>query len=228
MTITELLDTKTTAVRKYRQKKTERDNCTQQRDADEKFRRTACSARELGDAVRTAKESLGFCPSERTNEALTALADALDNVIQEGLADRTAVTAAGQKYTAAFSLVKKDWDGSYSEIVRPTEGTLRAIEAIARERARPLLDGIRDAQAWQGKESQVKALIDCIDATQELVGKLGLNRAVENFLRKASSGDAALDDLTDEVMLWLRKTSLEGNVRLSLASHSNPIPRRNG
>ena len=219
MTLVEQLESKTRAVKQYRRKKEERENRKQQEITDKRFRSTASSARDLGEAVRLAKESLDFHPSEKTTKALFALADALDNVVKDALADEEAATNAKKGLEEASSCVKGDWDKCYRDIVNPAKGALEAVKTISPERAQPILKDIDQAKTWQDKpDCQVKVLIDAIAATQKLVGELGLNEAVENFLRKASSGSATLDDLTYDVYTWLKESSLEGNVRLTLAS----------
>ena len=54
-----------------------------------------------------------------------------------------------------------------------------------------------------------------IDEASSMIKELKVSSNIQNFLKKASIGEASIIDLDDEILIWLKDNKFENKVKLS-------------
>ena len=68
---------------------------------------------------------------------------------------------------------------------------------------------------WPFNENDIKIMDEGIEEANKMIEDLHVSSNIQEFLKKASSGEATILDLNDEIILWLKDHGFAESVKLS-------------
>ena len=113
----------------------------------------------------------------------------------------------GDAVSAQIKIVWKDASQKYSEGSR---GYLSMIGGLSNDpkRARELADSITKTAASDPSIKAIKSLVSDVKEAQQIAYTFSLNPEIEAFLKKVSSQQATVVDLTPNILNWLKEKKL--------------------
>lgn len=196
------------------------DNKAQQDAVDNRFRALTFQIDQTVQAVKLAKELIGFRLSESSIDGLQLILNNLRGAVQSGVADKDDVIKAEENFKELQSTIKKEWSKHYLFSTGTTVSTLKVIQGIDSQKVEGCLLGIGRGEKWTANISDLKVMRKSLSDANTLIEGLGLDQQIIEFLKKMNSGRATLADVDDKVMDWLRTEALEKRVRLSFFASS--------
>lgn len=156
----------------------------------------------LSDGIRRElADSISACGNAVTDRALSK-----DTVSVLSSTVKTAANEAGQVWRARAA--------SYAEGARGYLSLIAGLTADPRG-AGMLADRISDTCNSPPTARGVRTLITDVSKAQEIISRFSIKPEIEAFLKKVSSRQATVFDLTPEVLSWLKEQGLSGKLKVN-------------
>ena len=213
MLLTETIKNSTSAIKKRKSMQTNK-------KAAEDFAR---ALGQLAQVSQTIKSTLD-CATEMKNsgvvqhpamkqqvrDELLEFADSCGRGVFEGTLTMDMVTALKAKGDSAAQQMKIIWKDSATKYAEGTKGYLSMIGGLTDDpkHARELADSITKTVA------NIKKLVSDVAEAKEITDAFSLNPEIEVFLKKVSSQQATVVDLTPDILTWLTEKKLTSKLKI--------------
>lgn len=126
------------------------------------------------------------------------------------------VMAFKTKGDAVAGHMKIVWKDAATQYAEGTKGYLSMIGGLTDDpkHARELADSISETVAGPLSISAVKRLVADVTEAKRIADSFSLNPEIEAFLKKVSSQQATVIDLTPNVLAWLKEKKLTGKLKV--------------
>ena len=154
-------------------------------------------------------------PKSVRDDLLTSVGDC-GSAIAEGNLTLDAVQVLqtkGETYASQLKLVWKDAATKYAE---GTKGYLSMISGLTQDprKARELGDSITRTVEGTLSINAINTLVSTVGEAKAITDSFALSPAIEAFLKKVSSAQATVTDLTPEIMQWLKDKQLLSKLKV--------------
>jgi len=82
------------------------------------------------------------------------------------------------------------------------------------KRARELANKITQTAAGDPSTKAINSMVSDVAEAKRIADKFSLNPEIEGFLKKVSSQQATILDLTPKVLAWLKEKNLTGKLKI--------------
>lgn len=119
----------------------------------------------------------------------------------------------GEKFASQLKLVWKDAANKYAE---GTKGYLSMISGLTQDprKAREIGESITKTIEGELSINAINKLVSDVKLAKEITDSFSLSPAIETFLKKVSSQQATVTDLTPDVMQWLKDKKLLSKLKV--------------
>ena len=109
-----------------------------------------------------------------------------------------------------------NWKDSAAKYAEGTKGYLSMIGGLTDDpkHARELADSITKTVDGALTIINIKKLVNDVAEAKEITDAFSLNLEIEAFLRKVSSQQATIVDLTPDVLVWLKDKKLTSKLKI--------------
>lgn len=219
MLLTETIKNSMSAIKK---KKSMQDNKKAAEDFVKALRKLYCVSQvikgNLDCATEMKKSGLVQYPvmKQQMRDELLELADSCGRGVFEGTLTMDMVTALEAKGDFVAQQMRIVWKDSSAQYAEGTKGYLSMIGELTDnpKRARELVNSITKTVNGDFDVFHIKNLVKDVDEAKKIVDAFSLNPEMENFLRKVSSLQATVIDLTPDVLAWLQEKRLMSKLRI--------------
>lgn len=211
----DLIEANTAVVSDFKVRDEEAQKSSEQHNIDANFTNAINGVKQTIVHLCGVREGADF---EETQEVSKKIAEMLE----------TCKTVIGQRYvkaadTAKINGMNRDINGALVDEWKAYHAgktsSIKEILSIARNlsgsEATLLITDINAAANWSASVNDVIRMTEALDEANELIGKLELNDAIVEFLKKMIDHRASLEDLTSEVLEWVEKESLKKRIKLT-------------
>ena len=119
----------------------------------------------------------------------------------------------GDIVAGQIKIVWKDAAGKYAE---GSSGYLSMIGGLSADpkRAKELADNINKAVTADPTIKGINGLVSDVTEAKKITKAFSLNSEIEGFLKKVSSQQATVHDLTPNVLIWLKEKNLTSKLKI--------------
>lgn len=119
----------------------------------------------------------------------------------------------GDAFTAQIKIVWRDAAQKYSD---GSKGYLSMIGGLSNnpKRAKELADSITKTVIGDPSINAINRLISDVEEASQIAEAFSLNPEIEGFLKKVSSQQATVIDLTPNILDWLKEKKLIGKLKI--------------
>ena len=119
----------------------------------------------------------------------------------------------GEIVSGQIKIVWKDSSQKYAE---GSKGYLSIIGGLSPDpkRAKELADNINKTISSDPTIKGIRSLMDNVSEAQQIAEAFSLNPQIESFLKKVSSQQATVFDLTPDVLTWLKEKNLMNKLKI--------------
>ena len=216
LSINERLNQSITQLKRLHTLENKKKNQEQQVKNDNKYQELVHQVTHLCYAVHYAQETFSF-QYQPQNTLLEILTD-LQTVAIKGTVDEDSISQGSRKIKPIQEQLKKEWAKCYPLVVGSVTSTLRIIQKIDPTQVSKCLLDIQSAAVWQNDDSDLphlKTLSNALYNSNAIIERLGLDQEITTFLTKVSSRTATLDDLSDGILVWIRRENLSDKIMVS-------------
>lgn len=219
MLLTETIKNSTSAIKKRRATIESKQHAETYAKALAQLARATDSIKEALDCAVVMKES-GIVSTPFMDE--TTRSDLLDyindcgNGVSEMKLTLEAVKLLKSKGEAVSAQVKIVWKDASQKYSQGSRGYLSMIGGLSNDpkRARELADSITKTVASDPSIKAIKSLVSDVKEAQQIADTFSLNPEIEAFLKKVSSQQATVVDLTPNILKWLKEKKLIGKLKI--------------
>lgn len=163
------------------------------------------------------KKELNFKPQSReTINKFLDIADELNEVIANGEVDPELIKSAYRHSNEGTQDLKKEWDFYYKRKDTKICGELDVVSGLVGDEIEigKIKESIYKAKDWEGLsiqengETRLKLFSDAINKIEETRTNLKLSPVVESFLKAVSENRADVDNLSNEVLKWIKDNKM--------------------
>lgn len=153
---------------------------------------------------------------ENTKQDLLNCVNDCGNAIAERVLALDTVRLLQSKGDAVSVQIKVIWKDAAKKYSEGTKGYLSMIGGLSDnpQKARTLAESIDKAVSEEPSIKSITSLIENIAEAKKITNTFALNANIETFLRKISSQQATVADLTPEIVSWLQEKHLTKKIRL--------------
>ncbi len=117
-----------------------------------------------------------------------------------------------------YSTLRDYWRQSHIKDTNGTKSILLILEKLYDDSTKILQ--IRSKvnkleNRWPFTEEDLTLMQEGINEASSIIKELKVSSNIQNFLQKASIGEASIIDLDDEILIWLKDNKFENKVKLS-------------
>lgn len=215
-TINERLNQSITQLKQLHALESRKKNQEQQAKNGNKYQILVRQITQLCKAVHYAQEAFSFPYQPQTT--LVGILTDLQTAALRNNVDEDSVSQCARKVKPIQDQLKKEWAKHYPTLVGPVTSTLQIIQKIDPVPVTKCLADIQSAVVWQNDDGELlhlKTLNSALNNSSIIIERLGLDQEITAFLTKVSVQTATLDDLTDGILVWIRKEGLSDKIMVS-------------
>lgn len=118
--------------------------------------------------------------------------------------------------TAIASAIKVIWKDAASDYAKASTGYLSMIGNLTDnpQQARELVDSINQTSTGEPTIKAMSKLVADVAAAKKITEDFSISPKIESFLKKVSSQQATVADLTPDVTSWLKEKRLMGKLKI--------------
>lgn len=149
------------------------------------------------------------------SELLTCIDDCGNGVSEMQLTLET-VRLLKSKGDAVATQIKIVWRDAAQRYSDGSKGYLSMIGGLSNDpkRARELANKITQTAAGDPSTKAINSMVSDVAEAKRIADKFSLNPEIEGFLKKVSSQQATILDLTPKVLAWLKEKNLTGKLKI--------------
>ena len=214
MLLTETIKNSTSAIKKRRATIESKQHAETYARALAQLSQSTGSIKDTLDCANAIKES-GIVEApvidEATRSDLRACINDCGNGISEMRLSMDAVRLL--KFATQIKIVWRDASAKYSD---GSKGYLSMIGGLSSnpKRATELADNITKTVAGEPSIKAVKKLVADVSEAKKIADEFSLNPEIEVFLKKVSSLQATVADLTPDILTWLKGKNLTSKLKI--------------
>lgn len=151
-----------------------------------------------------------------TRDELLDCINECGNGVHEITLTMEAVRLLKSKGDAVATQIKIVWKDAARKYSEGTKGYLSMISGLSADpkRSKELADNIGKLVAGDPTIGGIKNLVSNVAEAKEIVGAFSLNPEIESFLKKVSTQQATVVDVTPNVLAWLKEKNLTSKLRV--------------
>lgn len=161
---------------------------------------------------------LKFIPSEDVLDSLDEVLKGLEDTIEYGEVDEDLLSRTSGKAKKTNNDLKREWSDFYQKQMLTQSGKIKLVSGLSADKS--WLDEIRLrmnlAASWDNlhlEASNGKSVFDnyvsSCDTLRQTENDLHLSPGIRSFLTKVNNGEAGIDDITPEIIAWIKEQNLE-------------------
>lgn len=193
-------------------------NQKQQESSDLKYHNIVNEVNEIVLAFDYLQYKSKVVRQENLKYSILDLLNRLNVATESGLVGNDCLLILEKK----LKTIKKEYNGKwpkiYSSLTNAKISTLKVIRGIDTETVSKCLEDIEQGEDWNPDIEVFQRMIEGLESADQLISNLGLNQEIISFLHKINQGKATLPDLSDDVLEWIKKESLEAKIKISFRS----------
>ncbi len=185
--------------------------------ADYNFKMLVGSLKKMVDEVQMAVNESDFKPALNIVTALEGFVNSCNKIITVGAANDSTTSFINKESKMLYSDIAQEWIEYYSNNTKKILSLLETIKGIAPDkRAQYAINKIKKASTWNTDSVNLKYLKDGLSEANQIIEDLSLdeNKNIEEFLRLVGDGKATVQNLTQEIMEWIKKEQLAGKLSI--------------
>lgn len=155
--------------------------------------------------------------SESTQKDILDAVNSCGRGLEEGSLGTESVTAFLSAAKAAYAELSAIWQREAPSFSDGTAGYLSMIAGLTTnpKASRELSDRIRTISRSQVSEKSINELASNVATAKTITSSFSLKPEIETFLKKVSSGQASIADLSPTIREWLTNKGLEQKLKIS-------------
>lgn len=153
---------------------------------------------------------------QQVRDELLEFADSCGRGVFEGTLTMDMVVALRAKGDIAAEQMEVVWKDSATKYAEGTKGYLSMIGGLTDDpkHAKELAERITKTVDGALTTANVKKLVDDVAEAKQIADAFSLNPEIEAFLKKVSSSQATVVDLTPNILAWLKEKKLTSKLRI--------------
>ena len=159
-----------------------------------------------------------FIPSEDVLDSIDEVLKGLEDTIEYGEVDEDLLSRTSGKAKKTNNDLKREWSDFYQKQMLTQSGKIKLVSGLSADKS--WLDEIRLrmnlAASWDNlhlEASNGKSVFDnyvsSCDTLRQTENDLHLSPGIRSFLTKVNNGEAGIDDITPEIIAWIKEQNLE-------------------
>ena len=219
MLLTETIKNSTSAIKKRRATIESKQHAETYARALAQLSQSTGNIKDTLDCANAIKES-GIVEApvidEATRSDLLACINDCGNGISEMRLSMDAVRLLKSKGDAFATQIKIVWRDASAKYSDGSKGYLSMIGGLSSnpKRATELADNITKTVAGEPSIKAVKKLVADVSEAKKIADEFSLNPEIEVFLKKVSSLQATVADLTPDILTWLKGKNLTSKLKI--------------
>lgn len=193
-----------------------------QADANYAFKQIVQDLQTTTAALKAAIDNSGFKPTAPVINALKSYLAACDKVVKDGAASASTndfIRTESKKVTAS---IISEWSAYYQRSTANVISLLETVKGIIPDsnKATYAINKIRKAANWNTSPDAYTSMKQGLDDADLILKSLDLEEDSEvlAFLKLVGEGSATVQNLTDEVLAWLKKEGIEDKLAISFSA----------
>lgn len=193
-----------------------------QADANYAFKQIVQELQTTTMSLKAAIDNSGFKPSMPVVNALKSYLATCDKVVKDGAASASTnefIRIESKKVTASIA---GEWSDYYQKSTANVISFLETVKGIIPNSNKAIyaINKIKKASNWNTSSDVYASMKQGLDDADLILKSLDLDEDSEvlAFLRLVGEGNATIQNLTAEILAWLKKEGIEDKLKISFSA----------
>lgn len=187
--------------------------------ADYNFKQLVFNLKQIIDEVNLAVENSSFKPSANVISALKSFLISCDKVIQAGAANNATTQYISSESKKLYATLGQEWAEYYAKTTANVLSLLDTVKGIIPDENKAIyaVNKMKKAATWNTTVDNYNYLAQGLAEADKILDNLGLEEDSEilMFLKLVSEGKATLENLSDEILAWLRLERMLEKIKIT-------------
>lgn len=173
----------------------------------------------LMNKVKLINAKVGFCLSSENVELALKVLDKIEVHIRDNNITEDLIRDLSYKNKVLLENIPRDWERFYTEKTEKVISMLETIRDIAVDRKKIdyTIGKIQKAKSWMNLEENIELYVRGMKDANDLITELDLDDIEIAFLKKVTSGTATINDLSENILEWIRRSDIGGKLLIKFA-----------
>lgn len=180
--------------------------------ADYNFKQLIISLQQMVNELKLAVDNSDFKPSSNVLSGFKSFLTSCNKVIQAGSANNSTTQFVTSESKKLYAVMRQEWGEYYTKSTSNILGLIETVKGILPDESKATYatNKIKKASTWNTTIQNYSYLKQGIAEANQILSEIDLdeNSPILDFLKLVSKGNATILDLTDEIMLWIKKENL--------------------
>ena len=168
--------------------------------------------------IKMASSSVGFSISSDMHDSLNEAFETIQKSYEGDYIDEDLLKQARLILkNKTVNNLSKEWTEYYKRITKNINGTLNNIGDLIADKNKLVIirQNINNGAQWSAlgltdvnQQDRLTNLKNALDEASDIIANLNLKDDITFFLRKVSKKEADIDDLSEEIVEWIKKENL--------------------
>lgn len=215
MKITEFVKEKTKDISEFSIKENQAKQSEEQKKIDDNFAASIVYVYKLFKEIQFASNESSFVMSQANFDKAGQIIVKCKDATKKNAVTTADINSINTVAKELASNLGDEWSAYFIAETSSVKEVLSISKNIASINVTELISKIDKASQWNENAETIKEMVLAIKRAQQLIDQMQLKPANVEFLKKVISKTATLDDISDEVLNWLKNEQLTGKVKIS-------------
>ena len=215
MILSDLIVSNTGIVSDFKTRDEKAQKSSEQHNIDVNFANAIGGVRQTVVHLCEIKKGAGFEETKDANKKVLELLNTCKEAIEQKHVKASDTAKVNGLNRELNDMLTVEWKEYHAHKTSSIKEILSIARTLSGNEATSLINDINAASGWDSSTKSIIRMTDAITEADELIGRLELNDSIVEFLKKMIDHKASLEDLSSEVLDWVKKEDLEKRVKLS-------------
>ena len=171
----------------------------------------------VAKAVTQGMEKMQFSVTRETKNRMEVILKYCSDAVARGMVQEAAVNDIQKEINGIRKAILQEWLTHYHQVADQKINMLQTVRGIAPEKEKVdyASNKIKYGASWEFKQDNLDKMEKGLQEADYILGNLGLNDEVTEFLKKVTEGKANVNDLTPNVLSWLMEKDMSSKLAVS-------------
>lgn len=168
-------------------------------------------------AVSQGMHQIQFSVSPEMKNRMEVILKSCSNAVAGGMVQETVANDIQKEINGIKKAILQEWLAYYHQVADQKINMLQTVKGIApeKEKVEYASNKIKCGMSWEFKQENLDKMENGLQEADHILGNLGLNDEVTEFLKKVTAGKANVNDLTPNIVSWLMEKNISSKLAIS-------------
>ena len=213
----DVLDQSIVAMKEIQELEKSSNDVQKQRKNDRVYEAAVDESYSVVKAVSQGMHQIQFSVTQEIKNRMEVILRSCSDAVARGMVQEATANYIQKEINSIKKSILQEWLAHYHQVADQKINMLQTVKGIAPEKEKVdyAFNKIKYGVSWEFKQDNLDIMEKGLQEADHILGNLGLNDEVTEFLKKVTAGKANVNDLTPNILSWLMEKNMSSKLAVS-------------